>query len=339
VKRIALVVGNGLTRSFARHSNVSLNPSFPLRWNLLTPGRSSRLIDDLPGLKAYIERVDPERKRDDFDLIIPFIEKLSPAPIPTKLPDDELAAFLDLCHYLTVAYSWLQLDFDRHALSEWTWTRWLFEHRKELVALLSWNYDLVAERLLEEASLPFVYAGIGVGPTKGRGRHGRRPPVIVSKPHGSCNFAADETVSISTADSDGGPYEALTYPRLMHVAGYDGPMQVLPRNRLYSIRQVADIVLPGEWNRFHRYLNWVNRTLSAFVRGAADATDLVVIGFRMAECDRPEFELALSWMRSLERIVIADPDPNPRLLETLAGRAPELLVWPDGPFGASLRVE
>jgi len=333
VKQTALIVGNGFTCSFATYSKVSINPSYPLRWNLHTPGRSTLLLDDLPGLKRYIERVDPKRLISDFDLIIPFIQKLSPAPIPDKLPDEEVEAFLDFGHYLTVAYSWMQLEYDRHELSGWAWTNWFVNHRKELVALLSWNYDLMAERVLEKVGLPFAYVGIGVPPFLTKGRHGRRAPVIVSKPHGSCNFAPHDMVHIETADKDGGPYEPLTYPRMIHVSGFEGPMQVLPSTRLYSIRLVADIVLPGEWNRFHQYLKWVDRTLSAFVRSAANATDLVVVGFRMAECDRKEFEIALSWMQRLERVVIADPSPNPQMVDILRARAPQVVQWPEGPQG------
>jgi len=333
-----MIAGNGLTRSLVKHLGLGVNPSYPLRWNLRTPGRSTALLDDLPGLKAYLEREDPKRTRPDFDLIIPFIEKLSPAPIPDKLPADEVGAFLDLGHYLTVAYSWFQRELDKYDMSNWEWTRWLTSRRRDLLAILSWNYDLVAERVVENLGLPLLYAGIGIPPTTTKGRHGRRSPVVISKPHGSCNFAPHDGVHIDTAEKDGGLYEALTYPRMIHVSGFNGPMQVLPTSRLYSIRQVADIVLPGEWNRFGRYLGWVERTMSAFVHASATATDLVIVGFRMAEADQAEFQMALSWMQSLERVVIADPDPNPKLVDLVRGRAPRVVIWPNGPFGPVVPV-
>lgn len=38
--------------------------------------------------------MDPSRTTADFDLIIPFVERLSAGPVPTDLPDDELAALI-----------------------------------------------------------------------------------------------------------------------------------------------------------------------------------------------------------------------------------------------------
>ena len=337
--KLAMVVGNGLTRSLLGHAGIPIDSSSPLRWPLTTPGRANALLDDLPGLKKYLERVDPERRIPDFDIITPFISKLSArAPLPTNLPDDELDAFLDMCHYLTVAYSWLQLQLDHVPLEGWDWLLWLRRHRSRLTSLMSWNYDLVAERLLESCGLPYVYAGLNVAPVRGRGQAGRRAPVLVSKPHGSCNFAPIDELRIETADADGAPGEDVTYPRLIHVAGYDGPMQVLPTQRLYSIRQIADIVLPGESNRFNGYIGWVGRTSSAFKRDASLARELVIVGFRMASCDQPEFERAISWMKRLDRIIIAAPHINPALLELVRDRCHTVIHWPDGPFGPALRI-
>jgi hypothetical protein len=333
-----MIVGNGLTRSRLSHAGPALDPSSPLRWNLRTPGRTSYLLDDLPSLKGYLETADPGRCQEDFDLIIPFVQKLSPAPVPDKLPEDEQAAFLDLGHYLTLAYSWFQLRVDPFSQADWEWARWLRQHRSSLISVLSWNYDLVAERLLGECALPYVYAGVDAPVIPGAGMAGRRAPVIVAKPHGSCNFAPPDTFQIRSAKDNGEPGEPLTYPRDVLVSAYDGPLQILPNSRLYSIRQVADVVLPGEWNRFSEYLNWVDKALSTFTRSSASATDLVIVGFSMAECDRPEFERAISWMRSLRRIVVADPVPNPRMLEILTKIAPEVHLMPAGPFGPVMKV-
>lgn len=291
-------------------------------------------MDDLPGLKSYLQRVDPERNAPDFDLIIPFAAQLSGGSL-AQLSKQEEAAYFDLGHYLTLAYAWLQIQMDDVSLGDWSWTRRLLENRDSITAVLSWNYDLVAERLLAVAGIPFSYAGLELpNNIPGSDLGGRFVPV--SKPHGSCNFAPSEMFEIGSV-SDDGVSEPMTYPRLIHVMGYDGPMQILPDARLYSIRQAADVVLPGESNRFQHqhYLKWVDRALSIFTRASADATDLVIIGFSMAGPDRDEFEHAISWMTRLERIVVADPNPNPELMRVLNGRAPQVVVCRDGPYSHS----
>lgn len=329
MRRTALVCGNGLTHSLLCHARIGIDLSSPLHWNLTTPGRATKLMDDLPGLKEYLQRVDPERATPDFDIIIPFAARLTGESL-AHLPAEENGAYLDLGHYLTLAYSWLQIQMDKAPLGDWCWTRWLSENRDHVFGVLSWNCDLVAERLLQAARLSYGY----LGPTfqvKSQAQVPNGHMIGVSKPHGSCNFAPSEMFHIRSASYNGDVGEPMTYPRLIHVAGYDGPMQILPDDQLYSIREVANIVLPGEWNRFQRQLKWVDRTLSVFTRGAAETTDLVIVGFRMAEPDRDEFEHAISWMKRLERIVVVDPDPNPELMQVLSGRAPQIIVCRDRP--------
>ena len=325
---IALVCGNGLSLSRVAAAGSDLDPRRPLRWNLRTPGRDSRLLDDLPGLKAWLEHHDPGGTRADFaDLIIPFTAGLPPhTPIPQELPDEELGAFLDLGHYLAVAYSWFQLDLDRFPMTGWSWLEWCTKHRGRIRAVLSWNYDLAVERLLVRAQLPFTYAGIG-SPVFGRKRGvGKRRPAVVAKPHGSCNFAPPPEVQFFSAESDGDEGDPLTYPRMIHLSGYDGQIRVLPDRDLYSIRQVADLVLPGEQNRFRKYLGWVRRSWREFQTAASQATQLVVVGFSMAEADRPEFTVMLAGIPQIARTTVVDPTPNPRLVELLEGMSDVTVV-------------
>ncbi len=324
---LALICGNGLSISRVDAAGLKLDPNRPLRWNINTPSRSSRLIDDLPGLKTWLSTHDPDGVRDDFpDLIVPFTSQLDPnAPVPKGLPDEELSAMLDLAHYLTVAYSWFQLQLDRHPMTGWEWAEWCVQNRHRIRAVLSWNYDLVAERLLYYSQLPYRYAGIS-SPVFGSGkRPGNGHPALVAKPHGSCNFAPDG-VSMFSATSDGDPGEPMTYPRLIHIAGYDGPIRVLPDRELFSIREVADIVLPGEQNRFRKYLKWVERTWSEFVIAASSAREVLIVGFRMAEPDREELKEMLWALESLRAITVVDPNPNPALVELLESRAPVKVV-------------
>lgn len=264
-------------------------------------------------------------------MIEPFVSQLSAdAPVPKDLPDDQLRAFLDLCHYLTLAYSWYQLQTDRFPAMSWSWSKWFLEYGKYVRAILSWNYDLEVERLLRRSQVPFFYAGFDNPVQRGQSiRAKTRAAIPVAKPHGSCNFAPARGVEIRAADYDGDPGEPMSYPRQLHVTGYDGPMRALPDHELHTIRQVADVVLPGEWNRFRNYISWVGRAYSEFERAASTCNVLVVVGFRMAPPDRAEFEQALESLYQLERAYVVDPSPNQELMGLLSRRAPEVVVLDD----------
>ena len=187
-----------------------------------------------------------------------------------------------------------------------------------------------SEWYLRRAQVPFLYTGFNSRVQRGKSlRATTRTPVKVAKVHGSCNFAPARHVLIGAARRDGEIGERLTYPRQLHVTGYDGPMRVLPDQELNTIRSVADLVLPGEWNRFRRYIGWVGRALTAFANAASEADILLVVGFRMAAPDQVELELATKKMWSIRAVHVVDPNPSPKLLDLLHGVSGELVIHRD----------
>lgn len=330
--KTALIVGNGLTISLRHYLGLQLDSSNPLRWNVHTPGRDSLLIDDLPHLKQYIEENNGNGDLTDFELFLKLVgsQQNSDSPVPNG-NDLEQAAILDAGHFLAVAYSWFQLELDNHVLDGWEWADWILENVNTLVASFSWNYDLVLERLIERAQSPYFYPGISTC-SEAAGIKYNRIAIPVCKPHGSCNFAP-KYLSMGAVSKDGEEFTPLTYPRTIHVTACDGPMKNLPRDQIYSIRETADVVLPGEWNRFGQHLGWVRNSLDVFaIEAGCKAEQLLIVGFSMMECDREEFLYAIRQMSSLRRITIVDPSPNPELIEVLKGKAPEIHLcktWPD----------
>lgn len=97
------------------------------------------------------------------------------------------------------------------------------------------------------------------------------------------------------------------------------------------VRDVADIVLPGESNPFGQELRWMKRATACFRRLTYSADTLAVVGFSMLEADAMEFESLLSWTPRFERIVVADPAPSSVLLDFLASRTTRLPRWTRGP--------
>ena len=315
--RTAIIVGNGLTHSLLHHAKSDLNPSEPFQWCVNTPGRDSLLMEDLPGLNSYIVRTNADGALTDFELIARLVKNLPDAPVPQDLSDEDQAALLDTCHYLAVSYGWLQGEMDNFDMSKWPWAKWILENHSSLVAALSWNYDLTFERLLMHSKTPYFYPSISGGADCAN-LVVNRPAIRISKPHGSTNFAIDENkVQIKAGNSQDGPFEQLTYPRQIHITNCNMPIRVLRRHDLFIVREVADLVLPGEWNRFGQYLHWVRSMIDSFSSAVRNAEHLLVVGFSMAKCDEEEFLDAISTVDRFNLITIADPKPNPELVKAL----------------------
>jgi hypothetical protein len=265
----------------------------------------------------------------EFAAIEQLVGELPPDRRAFERPTSIENIAVDLQHYLVIAYSEMQLRLDTIAIHDWAWREWLSKHHAQLIAALSWNYDLVLERVLEDTGIPFHYAGLTAGVSGDRLLDASRG-IPLTKPHGSVNFAPDG-VRMAFVDHDGEEPGPATYPRDGIAIMFDGPMRTLNDRELISVRDVADIVLPGEWNHFQRDIHWINTAYSKFRHAIEKATDLLVVGFSMAPCDAREFADALSWAQKLERIVVADPSPSESLLSFLRTKTPEVIVWRGGP--------
>jgi len=325
--KTALVVGNGLTKSLLQHLGLNINPSNPLDWALHLPGSNSLLlIDYLPYLKEYISKSKQSGVTNSYaifqNLVSKSLECSNASPIPSR-NDEEQQAILDANHFLALAYSWLQTELDKHSLSEWEWANWVSTTDDHLIGVLSWNYDLVIERLINFTETPYFYTPAISTPSNFFRVKVNRSAIPISKPHGSCNFSPRLNLSTSV---DGITYEPLTYPRALLATGYDGELNVLENDKLYSARQIVDLVLPGEWNRFNPHLKWTTSMIQFFSCVAQKAEQLVVIGFSMMDCDREEFIRAIGKNDFYKRIVIVDPKPSDKLIAQLKNKTNDLQI-------------
>jgi hypothetical protein len=322
--RIALVCGNGISIDRAHSSGVQLHPSRPFSFDVRHPRRGTPLLHDLPNLRDWLATVPIEQS--DFGRIERLLldtVKASDRDRPSF--DDRL---VDLRHYLALGYSTYQLALDSASSKQWRWRQWLERYRKDVIVALSWNYDLVLERAFRWNGTRYFYPGAGGFPEWER-KPEKRIGIPVCKPHGSCNFVS--ALKMRHQMVSGGPFYETDYPRAVLVMVADMPQTCLPDSRLLSVREVADIVLPGEFNIFGQELSWMQLATKYFRHLSARADTLVVIGFSMSKPDRDEFAEALSWCNRFQRVVIADPGDPQDLADFLAPRSATMSLWRDGP--------
>ena len=332
--RTALIIGNGLTKSLLGHLQLSINTSNPMGWNLSSPiSPSLPLIDDFPNLKNYIFESNQLGIFDDFEIFQNLVKnsakssKLSPLPSGSN---EEQSVILDSGHFLALAYSWLQLKIDEHSLDDWEWAKWISANYQCIVGALSWNYDLVLERLIEHAQSPYFYTPAIPTPSDAIGIKCNRSAIPLSKPHGSCNFSPANNFTLSVGSSENGPFQPLSYPRTLQVTAFDGPIQVIRQKNLYAVRQVVDLVLPGEWNRFGQRLHWIDSMIKYFASVVQNVDQLIVVGFSMMASDQDEFLMSINRSKPFEKIVVVDPKPNPNLISILKNKTNNLQIQKTG---------
>jgi len=182
--RIGLIVGNGLPidlRGFLSPSLEVWDPQHPLDWQLWTPGkRDTHLLKSLPGFAKAIEEIKQmEGGFSDFDIFDRILQRL------TRTPDPDFERALleaEVRHFLAIAYSHFQLQVDSLDIEGWPWLTWIRGSKAELVGVVSFNYDLIIERALEDAGLRFHRFGVRLEDTG----------IPILKPHGSIDFDVEE---------------------------------------------------------------------------------------------------------------------------------------------------
>lgn len=299
--QIGIVVGNGLTIDFCRHSRVSLDPSNPFAWDFKVPDDNGvHWSRAFPTLHAVIA-TNAAHSFSRFEELL------------RRTKDENPSALLDAeaRQFLVFAYSVLQEECDRYGVSGWRWTDWLLRHRDSLCLGASFNYDLLLENALQE---------VGISPHR-FGVEGESPQGLVLKPHGSIDFTTDPR-SISLPPQ---VYPMRIVSTLNHTA-----LVSIGRQALRTPRQEAIIVLPAEYSPYLRH-QFVQPSYARWCRQAESLTHCVFVGLSDWECDRHEIDTMLAALSPHAIVVVANPNPARSFLErvTASGRACHL--WPDGP--------
>lgn len=333
----SLLCGNGLTLDRVQQAAIGLDPSTPLDWPVPSPVSDRLLIEDLSHLHRWLTEVrSTYPDRSDFELIAELVDPSEGATSPFQWQEDGQIdpdegptrdqVHQALRHYLAIAYGWFQHRVDQTSMSEWRWHRWVSDHRRQFKAVMSLNYDLVVERLLTRNQIVFFYSysaedwnpfrrapfeaprfgGSDTNPRRSAG------PVPMGKPHGSCNFDAFMMVEYEGFDDN------YPLPGVLH--GADAPLRIIPSGNLHQARDIADIVVPGEWSSFergHHTLDWVRIAKDEFVGASREAETLIVAGCSFYPPDRPELTDLFRQLPSFPQVIVADPSPSEDLCAVL----------------------
>lgn len=298
-KPTLLVAGNGLAIDLCRHHNLEArwNPSSPLSWVLPAVENSlESLIECFPRFKT---KIDKQREvpcgLTDFDL---FETILSQVPAGQEGNFEELMVQPEMRHFLALAYSYFQLMLDTLSHDAWVWSRYLVDVIDDVKAVISFNYDLIIETALEAGGFQGV----------------------VTKPHGSVDFAPISSAIVMTA----------SYPMQNFIELNNMPIQRLDRSDLVQPRVEADIVLPTESSPYLGY-QWVAPQYAHLRQVVSPHIErCIVAGISYWLCDQREIDFIFDSLTLGTEIVIANPYPPGKLVDRAASVGP-VTLWTNGP--------
>jgi hypothetical protein len=307
---VLLVVGNGLAMDLAGHfpGLRKWNTQRPLSWRIPAPGRQGvPLLDVFPRAKYRIAEAQAPcgATATDFDV---FDAALKAA----ALGSDPIKELVEIRHFVTMSYAAYQMQADRFVTAEaWPWGQFIGSIAERLQGVISYNYDLNAETVLETRTVLRHLALPSVG----------RDGLPISKPHGSIDY-------VPASDMISGPKPRYPVERFFEMC--DVPIQRLPRYGLSAPRIAAQVVIPTEASGFTQF-QWV-KPGRTWVHAAGRGTKfLILMGVSYWPVDRPELDEIMDAVPESATAIVGNPRPDSALMARLGTRFRDVIEWRTGP--------
>jgi hypothetical protein len=326
--RTAIVVGNGLTIDLIASSDPALftdwHPSRPLSWAVrVEDGRPLR--DCLPHFFTEVDAVLAAWPHVSDFTVVDRIVKLAEERRRSadalgwragQAPGYEAGRLdTEARHFLGIAYSALEAELQRRcSVDEWRWLRYIEGLGKDLLAVMSFNYDTSIERTLTAGGIPFFHCG--VEPQAG---------MPLGKPHGSIDYAM----------APGGVHidQPPAYPINIVMQLIDVPMRRLPVAELARPRHHVEVVPPMAASKI-RHFQWVWPIFDAFRQLAPAIERCVFAGLSGWPVDQPELRDVLRVLNPATEVVVANPDSRALIMLDFHVRRfglPPATHWRNGP--------
>lgn len=290
--RICLLVGNGFSIDLIKNLKLDVDSSYPLR-SFNSPNINfDEFINKLPLVKDELLPIIKDEV-NDFTAISKYIED-------GKLKGEEefIARECHLRRFLALAYSKLQVEVEKYNYSNWSWVKWLYKHRKNIVCLISFNYDLILEKAFRMANVKNTYRRVGV--------FNEKAGIPVIKPHGSIDFEIPDGLIGFGNEED---IWSSILSRNQYSIGGQGVIKSVPYYEWFKPRLQPDIIPPSQIN-YHKELGWVQDCFKTYSNVAKNGgvDTFVIVGHSYAEVDRDEINDFISCLDRKSNFYIVNPD-------------------------------
>jgi len=276
-----VLIGNGFTIDFVKPNG--LNSSQPLNCFDNEYITYDDFIDYLPEVKA---KLIANQGGDHFRAIKEFREEYQ----------YNNTAECQLRRFLAIAYSKLQITINELDMNQWKWFLWFKRNYFDLSFSVSFNYDLLFERVLRELNVKYYRTGTNE----------KKSRIPIFKPHGSIDFdlsrnsifIGGDLWSITTALND------VEY------------LDIVSSEKWLEPRLEADIIPPLATND-HMNFQWYQEGLSIIKKKAKEISHFVIIGCSYCEVDRLEIDTILKSLKKGTKVILCNPHPIEELVERI----------------------
>jgi len=304
---IGLVFGNGIAIDFVQSqgSGDCPNPSYPFSWEFSVPSD-----DGLPWREAFPELAHVLNSLQLKQSHFPYTRILSELNEECRSFEARMQLEAEVRQFVVFAYSVFQQKLDRSMAVDWSWSKWIRQHAPYIAGVVSFNYDLIVETVLQDAGIHLRRPGIR---TDG-------PGAFFMKPHGSIDFGCDPRIKLSIA-----------YPLNNYLTRNDMGLVLLERGSLRVPRQEAFIVLPTETSPYVDY-QWVAPGYNSWQRNAHILTHCIFAGLSYSDCDRRELDFLLEGLSPAATVIIANPSPPDDFRKKIIDSKRAYIEWRSGPL-------
>lgn len=308
MKDIALVIGNGFSKSFNNYHELQKfsDTSNPLKWDIPNPDGEGLFLDVLYRLRKFI---DDHPGEDDFSIFKKAAKIGPPGYADNFLPQDKHYVSLESRHYLSIAFSHYSKYVKKTIKADWPWYKWINHHKRRIGAISSYNYDLIIEIMLERLGIHYNEAAI----PKQFG------DVILHKPHGSCSYEINP-------HAIGGFRKG--YPLRNYFYKTDTQFVKLSNRTMLEPRLDPLCIIPNEPNLYSGFDTMWQHELK-FRHFLSKCSYCLFVGNSYMECDRPELDAMLSSLKKECIVIVSNPSPCELMLEKIKSFGLSPVTWVD----------
>ena len=289
MNRILLIVGNGLSIDLWKYLRLNIDPSSPFSFEVPDPfDNAKKLLETLTRVRNLIKS---HPKLSNFDIIQGFVSNYQ------RTDQEHQWIHGELRQYLSLAYSYANNNLLHHWKKGWKWEQWLGKHHGRIAGIVSFNYDLTLEAVLEQSS--FKYYRIGSKEEDGI------IGIPIFKPHGSCDFDLNSRAINMPLQSR---LRNLTFLN-DYINNGRGRIEIVPKKKLLEPRTESDIVLPFESSP-QTQLTWVRQGYETLNKIAKTVDSCIIAGVSYQPCDRLEINSIVDAVPITAMIQLVDPMPN-----------------------------
>ena len=296
-KNICLLTGNGLTISALSHLDLNkIDTHDFFNWDIYYNGdENKKILEDLPLLSEYLSNKD--LSYDNFSIVQEINEFAYRKDIPEAVSQG-IDLLNELRHYICMAFSKFQIDFDKNDISDWNWVKLLRALKDNISYAVSFNYDLVLERVMECAGITYSREGM-YSETSGVG---------ILKPHGSIDFDSKSIICNNTV-----------YPPQINSYKTNSILERVDTNRLLYPRKEVAIILPNEYSYQTEY-QWIDPGYKKIKTNGNKVTHIIIGGLSYCKQDRKEIDLIIDSLDENVKVIVINKGNNQELVEKLESK-------------------